>query len=61
MKGVLELKNRITMSRAPSARPVKQSTKYKKKKKKDSNCSNWFKSLCALMTGVNGLIAWNHD
>ena len=34
MKGVLELKNRITMSRAPSARPVKQSTKYKKKIKK---------------------------
>lgn len=34
MKGVLELKNRITMSRAPSARPVKQSTKYKKIKKK---------------------------
>jgi len=24
MKGVLELKNRITMSRAPSARPVKK-------------------------------------
>ena len=31
---VLELKNRITMSRASSARPVKQSTKYKKIKKK---------------------------
>ena len=57
MKGVLELKNRIKMSRAPSARPVKQSTK----KKIDSNCSNRFKSLCALMTGVNELIAWNHD
>ena len=31
MKGVLELKNRITMSRAPSARPVKQSTQKKER------------------------------
>lgn len=45
MKGVLELKNRITMSRAPSARPVKQSTKYKKKRKK--------KGIPIVVTGLN--------